>query len=303
MTIYKSAVGRPEDHPLEVPWHGHFQVISDLVKRLQLEYAVEQTGGETPHTPVSMTQTTWVDILGATMKARSPVFAPSYQTKFEDNTSSGLREMMGCDDKVMYLISEIACLDAINEEGTEDEWKMCELIAMLGRYLDTTIPNPPAELKSPILPTGVIDAQQLSDNVTALFRLAARIYLVSLIPDHADTSDSTGKLADEFANILNYIPSGIHGFDRSLVWPLLIAGSASGPHSRLRHIILERVATLGEFGEYGSFGKMVCLLQEVWRQSAEQKIQSPTHTGGRRRNVHWRDVMRQHEGWQELLLI
>lgn len=303
MTVYKSAVGRPEDHPLEVPWHGHFQVISDLVKRLQLEYAVEQTDNGMPHAPVSMTQTAWVDILGATMKARSPLFAPSYRTKFESNASSGLREMMGCDDKVMYLISEIACLDAINEEGVEDEVKICEMIAMLGRYLDTTISNPPPELKSPILPTGLIDAQQLSENVTSLFRLAARIFLIGLVPDHTDTSDSIEKLVDDFANILDHIPCGVHGFDRSLVWPLLIAGSASGPHSRLRHTITERVATLGDLGEYGSFGKMAALLQEVWRQSAEQEIHSPAYAGGRRRNVHWRDVMMQHEGWQDLLLI
>ena len=146
-------------------------------------------------------------------------------------------------------------------------------------------------MKSPILPTGVIDAQQLSDNVTALFRLAARIYLVGLVPNHTDTSDLTGKMVDDFANILDYIPSGIHGFDRSLVWPLLIAGSASRPQSRLCRVIMDRAATLGESGEYGSFGKMVCLLQEVWRQSAEQQIHSPTHAGGRIQNVHWRDVM------------
>lgn len=303
MTVYKTAVGRPEDHPLEVPWDGHFQVISDLVKRLQLEYAVEQVDGQAAQTPISMTQTAWVDVLGATMKGRSPLFAPSYRAKFEAKTSSGLREMMGCDDRVMYLISEIACLDAIKNEGTEDEWKICEMITMLGRYLNSTTPQPEPELRSPILPTGVIDAVQLSDNITALFRVAARIYLVGLVPDHTGKSDSNGRLTDQLASILDYIPSGIHGFDRSLVWPLLIGGSASEPNSRLRHLIMERVATLGELGEYGSFGKMVCVLQEVWHQSAEQQIRSPTHAGEKIRNVHWRDVMLQHEGWQDLLLI
>ena len=303
MTIYKSAVGRPEDHPLEVPWHGHFQVITDLVKRLQLEYAVEHLSGEEPYTPICMTQTAWVDILGATMQVRSPLFAPSYRTKFESSTGSGLREMMGCDDKVMYLISEIACLDAIKHEAAEDEWKICEMIAMLGRYLDTTTPKPPPALKNPILPTGMIDTEQLCDNITALFCVAARIYLVGLVPDHTDTSSSNGKLVDDLANILDFIPSGIHGFDRALVWPMLIGGAASDPDSRLRRIITERVATLGGAGEYGSFGKMVRLLQEVWRQSAEQQAQSPLHSGRRRRNVHWRDVMMQHEGWQDFLLI
>ena len=296
MTIYKSAVGRADDMTLEVPWHGHFQVISDLVKRLQLEYAVESLDGTDPQPPVSMTQAAWVDILGATMKARNPTFAPSYRTKFEHDTKTGLREMMGCDDKVMYLISEIACLDAIKREGVEDEWKICEMIGMLGRYLGQTTSQPPPELKSPVLPSGAIDAAQLTDNITALFRVAARIYLVGLVPDHTDTSESKADLVEQMANILDYIPSGVHGFDRSLVWPLLIGGSASSPNSRLRLHLEDRVASLGELGEYGSFGKMASLLQEVWRQSAAQQ-------GERRRNVHWRDVMQQHEGWQDLLLI
>lgn len=298
MTLYKCSVGRPDETLLDIPWHGHFQLISDLVKRLQLEFAVEHIPGHEPQTPVCMTQTTWIDILGATMKARNPLFAASYREKFQDDDTSGLRTVMGCEDKVMYLISEIACLDAIKVEGRTDDYSICQMIRLLGHFLDSTTPQPPRELRNPIMDSGLIDPVQLSENITAIFRIAARIYLVGLVPDHTDTRTSIADLVNQMADAMEFIPSGPHGFDRSVVWPLLIAGSASTPSSRLRKLIPERVAAMGGLGEYGSFGRMVRVLQEVWRQSDEG--QNPEEN---RRNVHWRDVMQQHEGWQDFLLI
>ena len=298
MTIYKSAVGRPEESLLDIPWHGHFQLISDLVKRLELEYAVEEIPGQPPQTPIAMTQTTWVDILGATMKARNPLFAASYREKFQSSQTSGLCELMGCEDNVMFLISEIACLDAIQVEGRSDDFNICQMIRLLGHFLDSTNPQPPRQLRSPITETGAIDTVQLSENITAVFRIAARIYLVGLVPDHADTRNSVADLVDQLADALNYIPSGPHGFDRSIVWPLLIAGSACTPSSRLRTVIAERAALLGDQSEYGSFGRLMHVLQEVWRLSDENN-----KSDEKRRNVHWRDVMQQHEGWQDFLLI
>ena len=298
MTIYKSAVGRPDEALLDIPWHGHFQLISDLVKRLNLEFAVEEIPGQEPQTPICMTQASWVDVLGATMKARNPLFAASYREKFQNREGSGLCELMGCDDQVMYLISEIACLDAIKVEGRTDDYQICQMIRLLGHHLDSTFPQPPRQLRSPIMESGAIDAVQLSENITAVFRIAARIYLVGLVPEHSDTTTSVADLVNQFTDALDYIPSGPQGFDRSIVWPLLIGGAVSTPDLRLRNSIAERVAALGGTGEYGSFGRMIRLLQEVWRQSDE-----PRKREERSRNVHWRDVMQQHEGWQDFLLI
>ena len=41
----------------------------------------------------------------------------------------------------------------------------------------------------------------------------------------------------------------------------------STPNSPFRHVFADRIACLGEEAEFGSFGRMVRLLQEVWRQS------------------------------------
>lgn len=66
----------------------------------------------------------------------------------------------------------------------------------------------------------------------------------------------------------------------------------STPNSPFRHVFADRIACLGEEAEFGSFGRMVRLLQEVWRQSDYV---------GEGQNVHWRDVMQQ-KGWDYLLI-
>lgn len=102
-------------------------------------------------------------------------------------------------------------------------------------------------------------------------------------------------LVDRLAQTLQYIPHGPDGFDRSIVWPLLVGGSQSTPGSLFRHVFIDRIAGLGEHAEFGSFGRMVRLLQEVWHQA---DCESNVREG---QNVHWRDVMRQ-KGWDFLLI-
>lgn len=106
-------------------------------------------------------------------------------------------------------------------------------------------------------------------------------------------------LISRLTEVLGFIPSGPDGFDRSLVWPLLIAGSVSTPTSSFRRVFAERVELLGEQAEFGSFGRMVRLLQEVWRQA--DAAATAEESNERRQNVHWRDVMRQ-KGWDFLLI-
>ena len=94
---------------------------------------------------------------------------------------------------------------------------------------------------------------------------------------------------------MNYIPAGPDGFDRSLVWPLLIAGSVSLPGSSLRTTFEERIAQMGDVAAFGSIGKARELLKEVWHANDEALAR------GERQSVHWRDVMQQH-GWDFLLI-
>lgn len=294
MMFFQCTVGRPGDDLADIPWHQHFQAASDCVKRLHLQHNIEPVNGEIPRPLFNMTLTSWIDILGATMLGRCPQFAATYRERNEANLTSGLCELMGCEDKVMYIISEIACLDSLKITGQLGHFQICSLVASLGKYLDT-IENSElgrAEFEHASTQAGAIRPRHLSKNMTAMYLLAARIYACSLVPESSRNSDSMQGLVARLTGVLEFIPAGPDGFDRSLVWPLLIGGSMSTPNSPFRYAFADRIASLGEHAEFGSFGRMVRLLQEVWRQADD---------AGERHDVHWRDVMQQ-KGWDYLLI-
>ena len=294
MIFFQCSVGRPDDCLPDIPWHQHFQAASSLVRKLELPDALVHVQSAQMHPPFNMTLASWIDILGATMLGRAPLFADTYRDKHFSASTSGLCELMGCEDRMMYLISEIACLEALKIGGVLDDISLCEHIKLLGEQIELTEP-PPGAVGQPYSATGALRPKQLSRNMTAMYRVAARILLCSLVPQADRYSQSMLDLTARLAQLLEFIPSGPEGFDRSLVWPLLIGGSQSTPSSPFRHVFADRVARLGEQADFGSFGRMKRLLQEVWRQSDDQA------RAGDRQNVHWRDVMRQ-QGWDFLLI-
>ncbi|KAL8988686.1 MAG: hypothetical protein Q9177_002281 [Variospora cf. flavescens] len=294
MIFFQCSVGRPDDALRDISWHQHFQAAISLVRKLELPHAMVNDNNARVHPPFNMTLASWIDILGATMLGRSPEFADTYREKNQSGSSSGLCELMGCEDSMMYLISEIACLDALKVSNGINDMQLCQLIGSLGTSLDTT-EVPPDSLTWPYSSTGAIRPRQLSRNMTSIFRLAARIYLCSLVPNKRKDDSTMQSLVDRFTGSLQIIPHGPDGFDRSIVWPLLIAGSQSTANSIFRQAFAGRIASLGEHAELGSFGRMVRLLEEVWHQSDEAM------RTGSGQNVHWRDVMQQ-KGWDFLLI-
>ncbi|KAL9619230.1 MAG: hypothetical protein Q9160_006165 [Pyrenula sp. 1 TL-2023] len=313
MIFFQCSVGRPDDCLPDIPWHQHFQAAISLVNKLDLPRIMEEMPQSSAHPPFNMTLTAWIDILGATMLGRVPLFANTYRTKHLTGTTSGLCELMGCSDRVMYIISEIACLEALKNEGKVDEMGVCTHVTALAQQLAAT-ESPGDVLVDPVSSNGAIRPRQLSRNMTAVFRIAARVYLCSLVPDFNRYQQGTIELISRLAEVLTLIPGGPDGFDRSLVWPLLICGSYSIPTSPFRRILAERIDRLGEQAEYGSFGKMMRLLREVWRRVDETSLGSsaqctptptsattPVENGVKAQNVHWRDVMQQN-GWDFLLI-
>ncbi len=295
MIFFQCSVGRPDDCLPDIPWHQHFLAATSLVQKLDLPAALtsipsSNNSTSVAHPPFNMTLTSWIDILGATMLGRAPHFADTYREKHLSLSTSGLCELMGCDDRVMYLISEIACLEALKLEGMDDIQLCSHIHALADQIAQTEHRDPLSSLYSN---TGAIRPRQLSRNMTAVFRLAARIYLCSLVPGFDNTQASITDLVHKLSETLElYMPSGPEGFDRSLVWPLLIAGGVSTPNSSFRRVFEQRCEMLGEQAEFGSFGRMVRLLRETWRLSDGAE---------RGRNVRWRDVMQQ-QGWDFLLI-
>lgn len=330
MVFFHCSVGSPDDDELpDIPWHDHFQAAANLVGNLDEE---EPQGAP----PFNISLTAWIDILGATMLGTAPKFAPTYRQKHMSGTRSGLRDLMGCDDRIMYLISEIACLEALKSEGRISEERIYQHVSALSGQLDFTEPADPS-LKTPFTPSGAIWPEQLTKNISAVFRAAARIYLYSLIPGIDRSHPNITALVAQITDILPYIPSGPYGFDRSLVWPFLITGAQSEPTSSFRRILSERAYSLSDVGDFGSFGRMYRVLGDVWRLTDVPKSLSnitkttrasvdpstwlPTPTSAskrdemsrspvrytlglrsiKRQQVGWRDVM-DRNGWKYLLI-
>ena len=294
MIFFPCSVGRFDDALVDIPWHQHFQAVHSLVHKLDLPtQLVAMNGQQQAQPPFNMTLASWIDILGATMLGRTPSFADTYREKLIADAPSGLAELMGCEDRIMYLISEIACLDALKREGMDDV-QLCQHIQLLGEQISLTEP-PVGSNMSALSSTGEILPRQLRRNMTAVYRLAARIYLCSLVPDFDRTQPINANLVSALSKAMDFIPAGAEGFDRSLVWPLLVAGTVSLPNSSFRKMFSERTARLGDASNSGSFGRMKALLNEVW------SVNDYNLSKGIKQSVHWRDTMQQ-KGWDFLLI-
>ncbi|RDW68527.1 putative Transcriptional regulatory protein pro1 [Coleophoma crateriformis] len=295
MIFFQCSVGRFDDSLPDIPWHQHFQAAISLVQKLELPRIVTESHADM-QTPFNMTLTAWIDILGSSLQGRSPTFAHTYRDKhLSTSTSLGLRELMGCEDRVMYLISEITCLDALKNEGMDDI-TLCHHVHVLGDQIGVTeMAEPPPKI--PFNANGILSPKQLSKNITAAYRLAARIYLCSLVPGFSPMQESCQGLVDKLASVLEFIPAGAAGFDRSLVWVYLIGGSVSTAGSKFRELFHSRIFQLGDLATLGSFGRVNCLLREVWSH-VDGRL-SPG--GGPAHYVSWRDVM-QMKGWDFLLI-
>ncbi|KAF7165311.1 hypothetical protein CNMCM6106_001535 [Aspergillus hiratsukae] len=306
MIFYHSSVGETDDYLPDIPWSAHFKAVSSLVNKPNCA-----------PTQFNVSHITWIDILGATMLGQTPHFAHTYRTKHLSGTSSGLQQLMGCDDRVMYLISEIACLESLRLEGRIDDLALSQHVSALDAQLEWTEPAD-RTLETPYLISGLVQPEQLTKIITALFRIAARLYLYSLMPDFGCYAPTSITLVAAVGEILQCLPAGPEGFDRCLVWPLFIAGAASAPYSGYRKILTDRVASMGRLSDFGSLGRMYRVLQELWKQSddpiagsssnparARDGLYSTAHESAesapQQIRLHWRKLM-QHKKWDYLLI-
>jgi hypothetical protein len=326
MIFFRCFVDSTEaDGLMDVSWDEHFMAATSRINQLGLLEANPYT---IPTFSVSLSA--WVDILGATMLGQRPQFAHTYRAKYVNGISSGLRELMGCEDRIMYVISEIACLENMKQEGAIDDYTICHHASLLQAQLeeDENLASNIA-LANPMSTNGMIQADQLTRNMTAIFRVASRIYLASLLPGFHHDQQSTTDLVQRVAELLQYIPSGPLGYDRSLTWPMLIAGAFSTQTSDFRIILEQRIQGIGVSSDFGSFARMYTVLQEVWKLSDEPSspylneadLLPPSSTSAygfdpmsvpsqhiqtigrpiKKQLIHWRDFMKARD-WNYLLI-
>ncbi|KAF2222360.1 fungal-specific transcription factor domain-containing protein [Elsinoe ampelina] len=296
MIFFPSCVGSPEDAVLpDIPWHHHLISAKGLIDSLQYpEMLLNGAMGPSGEVPFSMTLFAWIDILGATIRGKSPMLADVYRELNIAKRPIGLQGLMGCDDTLMYLISEIACLEERRLEGM-DETMLCKYIEILGNQISMN-EGAAAGMQIPSQSRdGSLRPRQLMRNLSVVFRLAARIYLCSMVPGFDPTSASMAGLVQAFVDAMAYIPTGRGGFDRSLAWPLLIAGSVASADSPVKHMFLERYVATENFQDIGSLGRVKDILTDLWPANAVY--------GGEVgfAPLHWRSVMAQ-KNWDCLLI-
>ena len=294
MIFFQCSVGSADDSLPDIPWHQHFEAATKLLHRLEMPRVLLEANSLQSPPPFDMTLAAWIDILGATHRGRAPVFADTYREKHLAVSTIGLAELMGCEDRIMFLISEIACLEGLKLDGMEDV-VLCQHIKLLGDQISLCDASSGSVASAYDATTGELMPKQLSTNITAVFRLAARIYLCSLVPDFDRQQPSITNLVAQLTETMEMIPAGQDGFDRSVVWPLLVAGAVSVPGSSFRTMLDDRAALLGGAAGFGSFGRARELLKDVWRINDEGAL------AGQRNHVRWADVMRQ-KGWDFLLI-
>lgn len=258
-------VGKPGDVFLRLAWNYHFRVAIYLIRQTQ------------PSSTFTIAMASWIDIIGATMLGTRPEFIEVYHQKRSKGVSSGLAELMGCEDQVMYFIAAIAELEASKGE-TFSAQTLAARTHQLEHEMDT------AKLHCHTLPH-VHASTKARTCVTALFRIAARLHLWSLTPIFDRTHERIIGLVDTFSNVMNHMPDDPQGLERSLIWPLLVTGSIALPGSAFREMFASRTQNLGSASEYGSYGKLRVILNEIWL------VDDQAFAQGRVQRIHWRQVV------------
>lgn len=202
LTLFQSVVSRYDDGLPDIPWHQHFHAATKLVQKLNLHGIVSQPTGASIQSQFDMSVFSWIDILGAAMKGVPPALAHTYLEKYltQVNWSLGLCALMGCDDRVMYLISEIACLDSMKRGGI-DNLTLCQHVNHLGEQLSFTEMVDEGS-KMPFDINRSISSKKLTNTVTTAFRIAARIYLCSLVPGYSPRQPFSIALVEELTAAL-----------------------------------------------------------------------------------------------------
>lgn len=301
LIIFQRVVG-DKDSKEDVVWHRHFEAVICLAQRLELLGSSPDTTLGIWRTPFNRALVAWIDILGATIRGTAPAFAQIYRENslMHRSRSLGLKDVMGCNDIIMYYISDIACLD-VGKHGMDSSAVRSQVSDLLGRI--SAIEENRAWAEAPSSVNGELPSSQPSNIISEAFCLAARIHVNSLLPEFSPHQLEVIELTDKLASVLERIPSGAN-FDRALTWVYLIGCATSLPGSELRLLFCERVSQLGGQPSCGSFKCLIAVLTEVWARNDElpQGVGSSSETCRTPpRYTHWRHVM-QAKGWDFLLI-
>ncbi|KAF4967114.1 hypothetical protein FSARC_5275 [Fusarium sarcochroum] len=294
LVYFQSMAGQYDDGLPDVPWHQHFEAAGRLLQNFDLFGTIGGPTKDSMRIPYSLCLYSWIDILGATMKGHRPSLAHLYNEKLlsHRDSSLGLHELMGCDDRVMYLISEIACLDYLKHGGMADVNVRRLVFELDERIMLTDTGGSVDDMGG----HSGLSRVQLCNSITNAYRIAARILLRSLSPDFDPRLTESRELIGQLQEALGRLLLGAKGVDNRLNWVYFVGGLASAPDSTLRPFMKDRIAQFGCSNMFGGMRHVIALLHEVW--ALNDHLWSGGDLGLR---FHWRDVM-ESKGWNFLFM-
>jgi hypothetical protein len=278
MLFTQRLVGQLEDSPLGISWYQHFDAATELVHQLEIPVQLAHENND----DLAVVVYAWIDILGSTLIPRSPKLVDTYRKKYFASTTLGFLETMGCDDRVMFLISEIACLEAKlhgQYDGRESQW--WQDYQALSHHLNAL------EWKSTAQDVG----QERRDFISELYRTSALIYLFGLLPGVDHNESTLVYVVESISSMLNSTTT-LKDFEYSMIWPMLIAGVHSAPSSSFRTLFHQFAGAMEK--DTGVLRRLDDLLNDLWRSQEFAKEQGAD-------NPDWRQLIR-NRGCESLLI-
>ncbi|KAM0361910.1 hypothetical protein ACHAO7_011817 [Fusarium culmorum] len=256
----RAVVDTSDDSIFNIPWSKHSAIATEVLQCSQHAVTEYKSAPSVFCVPFHMAAFCYMDILNGAMRGESPAMATRYFKAYHSprGPRMGLLELTGCDDRVMCLISEIACLESHTKKRSHS--------ALLGGCiitLESAISD--IEVQYTVMPReagGHPSRTHVRNCITLSYIVAARLYLRSLAPGFCPISGCTTASIDQLAEILSHIPLGL---DNSIIWVYYVGGSLGCSGSLLRPLLRQR---LQEY-RVGSLWKLYNVLGKVWSRNDE----------------------------------
>lgn len=254
----------------------------------------------------------FLDIIGSLTRGQAPHLWEKYRGLLSRDPKGlsvlGLREITGCEDEALYLLSEVMCLehcasqpfsanngmDFINNLADYYDIRLAKLQhRLLSNYdpklqiyelhkLDGEFGEMVADSERPVDEPETLTEGEVGSfprkEISLAFIIATRIHIWTILLGFLPENTILQSLLQDLARYIKGIQTGPMGFDRCIVWPLIVGGSLSIT-TEDRDFFIRRLMYLEPFG---NLSVAETIVRHVWAMR-----EKPNGV-----EVHWRTAMK-----------
>lgn len=244
--------------------------------------------------------TAWFDVLGAVTLRRTPMLGITILSEIlADDSTIQLRNIMGCENRVMLSIAHIAQLASLMRDQSlgmpgATPWSTAQTLTYV-EFIESLLsaptsspaqygpPSPPSFASSSTTSGGIVrwaHSVPPSTHITAAFQAAARVYLATTaygssvsgtVNPSVDIVIAPNVAAQHISNVLKDAVSDLQAIpasdaDRSMVFPLCLIGSAVPVHQGMdRMWFVQRFASMDGKERLGNGAFAEAVMKTTWR--------------------------------------